>query len=304
MEPTPEVPLEAIAASPCRWHPAHPATEICSRCGTFTCLRCTNGEEPALCPDCQARAAPRFHLRRESWSAGAVFDVAWSTFQGNPWPLVLAAVVMGGAQMVGQGVTRVVSLFSSSLITQGISSFGVSMAMGFLAALLGLGQYAMSRDALLGKPATIETMLSGFGHAFGVLKMQLLFLGMALLMCLPVALLVGVFAMAGLGIEVMLGGGVLTFLVLLPAWLWLAIPLQLALPELFEAGDGEAMAALRRAFSRSEGQRLRMVAVGLVGLLVAVAGLLMCCVGLLPAMAVIELMRAATFLATERRDQA
>lgn len=84
--------------------------------------------------------------------------------------------------------------------------------------------------------------------------------------------------------------------VLLFPGLWLLLPLLLVQPELAYTERPTAVDTLRRCFAHARGQRLGMVGTALLGFVLIIAGILACCVGVVPATGFFNLLVAGLYL--------
>lgn len=306
------------AGATCALHPLRGATGTCARCGNFMCDTCSEGGTSARCPTCRERQGLTFPLHRDNWTVSALWDLCWAAFQ-REWGMLSLAVlitlgVSGGSQLlvnIGLGIGAAAD--SPVLI-------GVLGGAGFLAQLVvqGLVQLGLLRvcfDVLHGGRVDLARLFSQMHKVIPYLLTLLLIFA---LVVVPMIIL------GGLGFLVVLGTGLsadaargewlnalgpvlgvvaLLSVVLLFPLFYVLLPLYFVQPELaYEDVPPSPMTVLRRCWELARGQRLAMVGVGLITALVMIGGLIACCVGLIPAMGLSQLLVAGMYLALRPRS--
>ena len=172
-----------------------------------------------------------------------------------------------------------------------------------------MGLYRVYIDVLNGRKADVARMMTQFPK-LGRYTLQGLVI--VLIIIVPVALYVGAVVIAaaaasGLSLSrldqfgrdfrpigaVVLGLGLFA---LIPVLIYVALPLQFATMELVYA-DSQPMESIRRAYQLANGFRLNIVGYACIGGLIVIVGVLACCVGIIPAVALAQLLTVALYLA-------
>jgi hypothetical protein len=313
----------------CALHPEQTASRTCARCGNFMCDTCGQGGTQALCPTCREREGrgDAFPLGRDTWTVGALVDTCWEAFKREWVMLCVGVLLVVAASFVGQIVSQVLSVVGGL-----VDSFAITVLflfLGYLAStvvqgVVSLGFLRMLFDVLEGRKADVGRVFSQLHKAvpylLTLLLMFLLLLPLFLLML--VAALGAAAATGGLealesvnwtalvegagGEEAARGASALlptlwwmllvAGLVYLFPGLWLLTPLLLVQPELAYTERPTAVDTLRRCFAYARGQRLGMVGTALLGFVLIIAGILACCVGVVPATGFFNLLVAGLYL--------
>ena len=301
----------------CAIHPMAGATGTCERCGNFMCEVCSQRGQHALCPACRARTGEvLFPLRRDTWNFGALWDYCFEAFKRD-WLMLSVAVlvwlaVTGVANFTGNIAGAVVQNENAWVL--GIILMVIAMVVQTaVQGVMGLGMMRVVFDVLEGGGVDIARLFSQFPKVGRYLVMVLL---AGLMLVLPLVLLFCVLSLVGLvavgvsvgdvfggesfgsGRELALvaifgGAGVLT---LLPA-LYFGIPLYLMQAELTFNEDVSPTQALRNCYTLAHGERLSIFGVSLLVGLLVFGGMLACCVGILPALALGQLLLGGLYLA-------
>jgi hypothetical protein len=315
----------------CALHVDRPGVRVCGRCGSFMCVECAEGGLAQLCPSCRALGtAGEFPFSRDNFDFSRLFSHAFAAFQ-REWVLLSVAVLIYLAVLMAGGV--VVSVINTVVI-RGLGlgsdpsqpftvfrelavSIALSQTVGLVVNLViqgvaVLGLYRLLIDVLLGRRAELARLFSQLAKLGRYVVATLL---VFILTTVPIFVLLGAFAgfvagSIGLGVlkdlqfegaaqyvtpAVVLGllatlGAVLVYaLVLLPVTLF--VPAELAVSE------ASPLEAISRAWRLASGNRLAVVGYGLFAGLVTLVGTLVCCVGLIPAMALGYLVTLSLFLA-------
>lgn len=315
----------------CPLHPGRVATGTCTRCGNFMCDACSQGGAQALCPTCRERVgaeAPAFALSRENWSVGALLETCWDAFKREWVMICVGFLIFIAASMVGSVVSQVLGFMSGLSDHWGVK--GVFIVTGYLLStvlqgLVTLGYLRMLFDVLDGRKADLGRLFTQFHKAVPYLLTTLLsFVVMVPVLLLVVGGVLGTLALSGglsalqgadwmgaagsqdtsaelvrvmreLGPSLLLAMFVGVALYCFPGG-WLLMPLALLQPELARSENPTALGTLRRCFAYARGERLSMLGVLLLGIPLGLAGTLACCVGLIPAMGLLQLLIAGLYL--------
>ncbi|NBD09855.1 hypothetical protein [Corallococcus silvisoli] len=306
----------------CALHPEQGASGTCARCGNFMCDVCSQGGTSPRCPACRERFSAAFPLTRETWSIGGLFAVCWPLFKREWGMLSLGALisigVSGGAQLmvqVGTGIGSAVGSESVAMVLGGVAFVAQWAVQG----LVQLGLMRMCFDVLNGRRADLERL---FSQMHKVLPYTLTMLLVTILVLVPMTLLVvlagmGFLALSGVttttpmaevwrSVSPLLGLLALAVMALLVPLIYVALPLYFLQPELaYEEAPPSPWKVLRRCWDYVRGERLPILGMILIINILLLAGFCLCCVGLVPAMALTQLLIAGMFLALRSpRDEA
>lgn len=309
------MPAEVTTSEPgwCAVHPDRPSVATCQRCGNFMCDACGGLAAPLLCPPCVARTGTgAFPLTRDTWSVSALWEHCWARFKAS-WVMLTVAALVTGAVSVG------VAMLGDFLTTAAGQSREPAVRYGALAAdrilqmvvtgAIQLGLNRVSLDVLDGREVQIARLMSQIHKTGRYVVAQIALFAVTLAIYIPFAAVgLGIYFLlvdrAGVDTEVLIGALVLILgpIGLVPlAYLvlpMLLVPMDLAYTET------PAIESIRRAYRLSAGQRLSILGVAILTALVAITGLAACCVGILPAIALGQLLLGGVYLALRDGDGA
>ncbi len=306
----------------CALHPTEAASAVCARCGSFMCLGCSERGTQVMCPRCRAFAAGGFPLTREDLQFSRVWDHAWASFSREWVMLSLASLIL--AMVIGAGS------IVSSLLNRGLMSLagveinrsnplatmtgfavemGLNLTVGTVVNLVvqsfaTMGFLRVVMDALIGRKVDLARMFSLLPRLPSFLALQLVVVGVVQL---PLYVMIGGVTFAAyrtldlhspdslLSLSVF-GAGVTTALLII-VYSLVTLPITFFAGPEFVVGNCTPLEAIRRAWRMADGLRISLVGYSLV--VVAVAGLsaLLCCIGLLPGMALVYAVLLTLFLA-------
>ncbi|MBI3182585.1 MAG: hypothetical protein HYZ28_10660 [Myxococcales bacterium] len=298
----------ASTGAMCARHPERAASGTCERCGNFTCDECYQGHTLPLCPACREKLGPGgFTLRRDSWTFDALWSHVWEAFKRD-WVLLSVAV------LIFLGVNGVVSAIGGVLQEAMKKSGGTAgLVMGFLAVQVGqlivqgifeLGLYRMYLDVVEGGKADISriaSQVSKLGRYIVQKLLVLVLLGvpLGLYLLLVFALAAGSAGFKPAAIEEnpsaigIIAIGVL--LAIVPIF-YFALPLYFSTPELAHNEGVGPFQSIKNCFEIARGQRLIILGISLLSGLIAIAGVLVCCIGVLPAVALGQMLVTGLYL--------
>jgi hypothetical protein len=299
----------------CAIHPTLGATGTCDRCGNFMCEICSQRGSQKFCPTCRQRTGETaFPLRRDTWSVSALWDYCFETFKRD-WLMLSVAMLVGmGVSMVANfagNIAGVVMQVTDSVVVTGALLLITMSIQVVVQGVMGLGMMRVAFDVLEGGGVDIGRLFSQWTKA-GRYVVTVLLAGLVLV--LPLVLLFFVLGFVGLvaqGVTVadIVSGQVFnakelalpfalmgTFLVTFIPLMYFSLPLYLLQAELAFNDDVTPVQALRNCYTLARGQRLSLVGVLLITSLVGFVGLLACSVGLLPALALGQLLVAGLYL--------
>ncbi|WP_223639581.1 hypothetical protein [Corallococcus sp. EGB] len=278
------------------------------------------GESGALehCPTCRERFGDTFPLRREKWSVGKLWDVCSVAFQ-REWVMLSVATLISlgvsfGAQMLVNLATTIGGSLDSVVLTAVLAVVGL-VAQQLVQGLMQLGFLRVCFDVLEGGRADLARLFSQMNKAVPYALTMLLLFAISFGVVLVLALLgILVAAVLGLSVSDIPGAGAspqairdavapflgvlgLAFLVLVGPLTYLLLPLYLVQPELaFNDTPPSPVEVLRRCWGAARGQRLSMLGVGFMTGAVMLLGLVLCCVGFIPGMALAQMLIAGMYL--------
>jgi len=300
----------------CALHPTLGATGTCDRCGNFMCEICSQRGSRTFCPTCRQRTGERaFPLRRDTWSISALWDYCFEAFKRD-W------LMLSVAMLVGMGVTTVANVagniagaviqLTDSTVAIGVLVFLSSLVQVVVQGVMGLGMMRVVFDVLEGGGVDIGRLFSQWkkaGRYVATMFLAFVVLVLPLMLLFLLLAFIGMMAAGGSVADLTSGNifsanptaGPIVFtgamlLTLVPA-VYFGIPLYLLMAELTFNDDVTPVRALRNCYSLARGERLSIIGVLLMTALVGFVGLLACCVGLLPAYALGQLLVGGLYLA-------
>ena len=286
------------AAAPralCAIHVDVVATSTCTRCGNYVCSECTGDGRFELCPHCRQRLGiGDFPFSRDEWSIGGLFNLCWQRFT-EQWPMLLVATLIFFGistamsfvfQAVSMGAAADPTVLAVILLVSQVTQNLVNLA-------LSLFMIQVAIDAVLGRGVSLGRALRSMIVFWKALVQYLVliptFIPIVLVFVLPIAILDD----ESLGIWIGLGGSAVLIVPLMYVWLGLFF-IQYEIVHDASVGPIEAM---RRSWHVARGQRWYVFGVGVLGALIMVAGLLVCCVGVLASYPIALMLFAALYLA-------
>jgi hypothetical protein len=308
----------------CALHPTLSASGTCERCGNFMCDVCGERGAQRFCPGCRERTGhSAFPLWRDTWNFSALWDYCFAAFK-REWvmlsvAMLVATVLSVVANLLGKLAEVLVGPEDAFLLflSSAFSGVFLQVAQG----VIGMGMLRVVFDVLEGGSADIARLFSQVHKAGRYVVATLLGVVMVLL---PLLLLFAVLSFVGLvamgysvesivggevfrstdvdvpaALGVFFGAGVLT---LIPG-LYFGLPLYLLQGVLTFDEDVSPVQALRDCYALARGERLSVLGVAFVGGLLAMAGLLACCVGLIPGLALGQLLVGGLYLALRRGSE-
>lgn len=320
----------------CAAHPDRAARFACSRCGNFMCDECSLGGSETQCPACRAKTGGDFPLSRNDYDFGRVWDYAFEAWKREWVMLSVCAVLLMMVGMVGGVIASIFQNIGmaasgvkqpapgsqpdlSSLVPLlGWAVFGQIIGTVINVVVQGVVQMGLLRiciDVLHGQKANLEKLFSQLKRLPDYIVSQLIVFAVVgipsiVLLLVPVGIIL---LLAGatsydafkhleperLFTPITAGIGVLSFFTWFVFLVYVSLPLQFVAPEIVYGG-ASGVEAVKRAWALGNGVRLSIFAVGFVAGLVAFVGLLACCVGILPAMGLAQLLSLTLFLAVRK----
>jgi hypothetical protein len=292
----------------CALHSDQRATGTCTRCGNFMCVICTQGGEQTTCPTCRERTgvAQAFPLTRDTFNFSALWDYCFAIFK-QQWVMISVAVlIVGGIGFMTNLLTRLLPLIGNlvdsevvTIILTVVATFVQNVVQG----ILGVGTSKMLLEVLQGKPANVERVFSQFHKTGTYILTLLIVLAFALI---PVGVIAGIIVGAmsvskEAGPFIAIGVGVLAFVPLI----YFSLPLVLLQPEMASRDDSpKPMELLRNCYAYAQGKRWSILGMAMIQLLLVIAGVIACCVGVIPAAGLASLLTTGLYLALSNRGNA
>ncbi|PTL80720.1 hypothetical protein DAT35_25540 [Vitiosangium sp. GDMCC 1.1324] len=301
--------------APCALHPTQVATGTCERCGNFMCDVCGEQGRQILCPSCRERLGV-FPLRRDTWSFSSLWDYCYELFKRDWLMLSVAVLVAMGVSMTINALGNLAGPLlkrEDSLVPIIIVGVFTAVMQMVVQGVMGMGMLRVVFDVLEGKRVDVGRLFSQVdkaGRYVAAMLIALVVVGLPLLLLFALLTFVGlvsvglpasgIFESGISGLEaaptlvgVFSAAGLVTF----AAACYFALPLYLLQSELTYNEDVTPVQALRNCYELARGERLSLLGVTLVGALLALVGVFACCVGVLPAVAMGQLLVGGLYLA-------
>jgi hypothetical protein len=308
----------------CPLHPDRGAMRTCARCGNFMCEECSAGGHETQCPRCRALTGGGFRFSRTDHDFSRLWEVIVEAFKREWVMLSVAALIVFGAVVALSFVTQIASsvlslivgaqstgaVIAVTVISMGINQFVQGVGYG---ALL-MGYTRMIFDVVQGRPADLARLFSQLPK-LGTYLVQ--FVLVQLLITVPIVMYFGLslllaIKLGGYSLPSFAGGtdpdavldlfkGVLpvvggAYLLGIVPMLWVGLPTLLIVPEIVY-GNAGAWESITRSFRLASGHRVSIFGYALLGFVLLVVGIFACCVGVLPAFAVFQLLITVKYLA-------
>lgn len=300
------------AGALCAVHAETEALAVCSRCGNYMCAVCSQSGRSGQCNACIERAGGSgFPFSRDRWQFSAVLDYCWARFKAEWLTLSLAAliflVIIYAIATVG-ALAAVLFTRSAADAADSQSQLPALVLQGAMQVVqvlvqvwLQIGLFAMALDTLEGRAPKLSTLFSRI-DSFPAALLQLLIIYAGIIVWLAPVGLTYLFVpgetstrlVAALVVAVVLG---------VPA-IYLAVGCGFAMLELAHNPEASGVEALRTSFDLVGGQRWIVIGTGLMAGVVTLAGMIACCVGIVPALAFATLMVGGVFLALKTPPRA
>lgn len=279
------------------------------------CDECSVGGSESLCPRClQLSGYQSFPYDRNNVGFSELISYCFELFKREWVMLSISVLILMGvgfvANLLGSvlqsvftavGGKSMVALFAA----QGVATILTSIVQG----VFQLGIYRINFDVLEGKKADLARMFTQMSKLGRYLLQTLIVLTA---FGLPVLIYSGVlYLIASRGGQVsfdldhpnfdelgpvLIAGIAIGAAIFIPFFIYFGLPIGFASMELVY-GDVDAIEALKRAFVIAKGFRLWLVGYGIVAFGLALAGVMACCIGIIPATALISLINAAFYFA-------
>lgn len=291
----------------CAVHADRQASETCARCGAFMCETCTEYGDFDTCPTCRERTGTGdWPYERSGMDLGDILQFAWDKFQPQWLQISLAQLIFYGVLMTFNFITQFLQVGAAAVDNSGAAvgfvMFGAMILQQVATGVLTLGIIAVSFDALRGETIDLSRIFSQLGklgkYLVQLLVMIAVFLIPAGLVGLMVAGAIAAFQPSEMPFDVPETMGyvlIAAATVSVIPLIWLGMGFTFMTQELVFDDSVGAVEAIKRSFTVIKGFRLWAIALGFVMGLLSIAGMLACCVGILPAMGLAQMMLCAFY---------
>lgn len=275
------------------------------------CAICDGDGAYQICEACRRYTGEGFFpLDRESFTFGAALGIAWSRFK-RQWPMLcVAVVILLGIGFTLQSVKQVLFLPFAFLMEDGTSPVAV---MVFLMALMGglmvieigvtavlnVGVLRVALDVLMGRPVSFSRLFGQYRKAGAVLLQALaamLALGVPAFIWMFGIVMVPVLSYPAYEGYSLILVGALVFLVGLGPFTYWALPFFFMQTELALGKSTGPIESIRNAARVIRGRRWPALGAVVLLLVLSTLGVLLCCIGLIPALALGQLVLASVYL--------
>lgn len=302
---------ETMESARCAAHPMQAAAATCERCGNYMCVECNEGGQVSSCPPCRQRTgASAFPFNRANFDLGQVLSFSVDRFKEQWVPLSLAALIILGTSMIVSGVNQGIQMATmggvsaagadpmAALAGMGVVSFAISICGMILQLWLQLGLHSICLKTLQGFEADLADLFrQGPRLLAAVAQIALIYLALIPVFGIPAAIVFGIGAgFESMGVAAAIAGGIFVIL-FLPIAVYVGLGLFGMQIELVGDPSAGPIEAMKRSWAIASGYRLNIFLYMLVASVLMFAGILACCVGLIPAMGLMTLMLNAVYLA-------
>lgn len=280
----------------CAIHTQTPATTTCARCGNYACQECTEWGQYDVCPSCRERLGiGSFPFDRNNWSVGGLLSYSWDVFTRDWLMLVLLSVIFFG---VSGGISFVMTLVGTVFQGDAGAAVGFTIFNQILQTVvnmaLSLGTIGVIIDTLLGGGVDLARFLGAMKNLGKALVQYFVVL---LGIWLPIGLLVAVPFLAMDDPQDAVIVVAIVVLVLAVPLTYVGLGLVFMQYELVHDEACGPIEAIRRSWELVRGYRLWTFLIGLLGLLIFLAGMILCCVGMVATYPIFMLLMTSFYLA-------
>ncbi len=283
----------------CAIHVDQQARSICARCGNFMCDTCTEGATYEACPTCRAvTGADAFPYDRSNYDLSGVLSFAWGHFK-REWLMLSVAMLIFFVALVGIGLVSSILQGIGQAIDPGV---GIALAVPgqviqtvvqwVLTAGLGLVFWEVFR----GRSVDVGQLFKPFARFGTFVVAMLLYVGLVLAVLTVVGVPAGIAWFIG-GEEAALIVGVIAGVLMLIPLIWVGLPLMYLPYEVAIGGETSALQAVKNTLHIAQGNRLSILGYTFVSGAITMLGVFACCVGIVPAMALGQMVTFGLYLA-------
>jgi hypothetical protein len=291
--------LSGTPGAQCALHVDQRAQSICARCGSFMCNTCTEGGTQDACPACrEVTGAAAFPYDRDNYSLDGVLSFSWDHFK-REWLMLSVAIIVYFVVLVG---VSVVSQILQTIGTAVDPIVGVGMAIPgqvlqtIVQMILTAGLGLIFWEVFRGHTVDIGRLFRPFSR-FGTFVVAA-FINMGILLAAATVLAIP----AGVGYLIgqengAIAGLVIGLLLMIVPLVWVTIPLTFVPFEVAIGGETSAVQAVKNAYRIVEGRRWSTIGFMIISGLITMAGVIACCVGMVPAAALAQMLTFGLYLA-------
>lgn len=263
------------------------------------CDICSEGGTLQSCAACRALTGTGdFPFTRDNYSFDGVFSFVWEHFK-REW--LMLSVAMLAFVVLLAGVSFVSQIFQAAggaidPVVQFVVLVPMQLVQSVVQFILTAGLAVMFWHVFRGESADVSHLFGQFSR-FGsflvaVLIQYAIILGIVVVLAIPVGIGMAVGGEKG----AVIAGGIALVLLIVPMF-WVALPLTLIPLEIGLGGETNAVQAVKNAFRLADGHRLSLLGYTFVAGLLAIVGVLACCIGVLPASALGQMLIVGLYLA-------
>jgi hypothetical protein len=297
----------------CAIHPDQTAVRTCVRCGNYMCSACTSAGTSDFCLTCASRvggSGGSFPFSRDHFTLDGLLNLSLSRWKAN-WQLLtfgfgglMLAVyaISWGGEFAFDRVADAAGAESSLHSLFHPARLGWQIAVTFLSVAVQLALMGACLDLLEGRKFELEHAIERMRRLpAALLQMIVMYAAVAIDFGLHYLLF---YALGGLDSapRSFLIPGVL-WVALMPLRVYVYLGVMFAMLALIADPQTNAFSAFAVSWRAVSGHRLRVIGVSIVLSVIAGAGVLACCVGLLASIPIASLMYVALFLALNQRER-
>lgn len=309
------------AGARCGRHPDSEAHATCKRCGNFMCRMCSREGSSPTCVTCLERGAARFPLTRDGYTLDGLLSYSIDRFKEHWVTLCVATLIFFGVTF---GMYFVSNVLTVLITASGEDSFAAMMAAQWTGALIQMvlqiwiqmGLMAICLDVLEGREVDLTRLFSQADKLLGAILVSFIYNLVGIAFFLPV-IGVAFYFVLQLGVTMVMDPAEmldavsgLPWLELSAGALLLSIPytyimlgLTYAVPVMVHRGHGP-IDGIREGWRLARGKRMSMLGILSVAMLIGMAGVVACCVGVVVTVPAATVLFMALYLALENDPRA
>jgi hypothetical protein len=298
----------------CAIHPDQIAVRTCVRCGNYMCSACTSADDTSgLCLTCANRvggSGAAFPFSRDHFTLDGLLNLSLSRWKAN-WQLltfgfgalmVAAYAISLGGEFAFDRVADASGAESPLHSPLHAARIGFQIAVTLLHLAVQLAVFGVCLDLLEGRKFDLQRALERMRRLpeailqtvvmYGVLAVDfglhfLLFYALGGLDAAPRSIVIPI----------------ALWLVLAPLRVYVWLGVMFSMIALLADPQANAISAFAVSWRAVSGKRLRVLGVSIACGVIAGAGVLACCVGMLASIPIASLLFVALFLALNQRER-
>jgi hypothetical protein len=291
----PQAPSPSPLAAHCQLHAGQPFTGVCPRCGTYMCNACTEGGRYPSCPACRERTGVgSFPFTRDNYTLSGLFSHAVNVYKQN-WGVLAGAMILifVALLVIGGFVAGMAFLLKDSPVVVAVIQIVMYIPQLAIQGVGTLGILHLGIKAANGQKVELEDVFSTW-RRLGTWIAQSFLTGA---LFLPVAavgagIVAGAAALTNTNVPLMVGLGLVVFV----AVMYLYMGLSFASCEIVAQPSLGAVAGMKNSWAIASGKRLDLILLGVVSLMLYVAGVIACVIGALFAIGLVTCLFATFYL--------